>query len=45
MASNSIKVKVLMLGESAVGKTSLLVRYAENKFNSDHTATLGVEFK
>lgn len=45
MSNTSIKVKVLMLGESGVGKSSLLVRYTDGKFNNNHVATLGVEFK
>ena len=42
---NATKVKVLMLGESGVGKTSLLVRFVEDKFNNNFLTTLGVEYK
>ena len=34
-----------MLGESDVGKTSLLLRFTENKFSNHFVTTLGVEYK
>jgi GTPase SAR1 family protein len=34
-----------MLGESGVGKSSLLLRFTENKFSHDFVTTLGVEYK
>lgn len=33
-----------MVGDSAVGKTSLMVRYVEGKFDEDYVETLGVNF-
>lgn len=42
---NDGRVKILMLGESNVGKTSLLLRFTENKFSNDFVTTLGVEYK
>jgi len=33
-----------MLGDSEVGKTSLMVRYVEGKFDEDYICTLGVNF-
>ena len=39
------KVKILTLGESNVGKTSLSIRYTENKFSNNYVTTLGVDFK
>ena len=38
----SLKVKVVLLGEGRVGKTSLVLRYVENKFNDKHYQTLQV---
>ena len=37
--------KILILGDATVGKTSLLVRYIDNKFEGDTLATLGVDIK
>jgi len=39
-----VVVKVGMLGDSEVGKTSLMVRYIEGKFDEDYICTLGVNF-
>ncbi|XP_068617758.1 ras-related protein Rab-21-like [Battus philenor] len=36
--------KVVLLGEGCVGKTSLLLRYIENKFNDKHLTTLQATF-
>ncbi len=38
----SVKAKVVLLGEGAVGKTSIVLRYVENKFNDKHVQTLQV---
>jgi small GTP-binding protein len=37
--------KLLILGESGVGKTCMLLRFAENVFDSDCLSTIGVDFK
>lgn len=50
MASNSVpdgrsqplNFKIVLLGEGAVGKTSLVLRYVDNKFNDKHLSTLQV---
>lgn len=34
--------KVVLLGEGCVGKTSVVLRYVENKFNDKHLTTLQV---
>ena len=36
--------KILLLGDSGVGKSSLLLRYTKNQFNQDIRSTIGVEF-
>mmetsp|Transcript_85033 Transcript_85033/g.147538 ORF Transcript_85033/g.147538 Transcript_85033/m.147538 type:complete len:202 (-) Transcript_85033:118-723(-) len=38
-------VKLLLLGDSAVGKSSLLMRTCEGRFDSNFVLTIGVDFK
>ena len=49
MTSNSnlpdIKIKLLIIGDSSVGKTSMLLTYTDNYFPESHLATIGVEYK
>jgi hypothetical protein len=40
----SVVVKVGMLGDAQVGKTSMMVKYVENRFDQDYIETLGVNF-
>ena len=40
--SQPVNFKVVLLGEGAVGKTSLVLRYVDNKFNDKHVSTLQV---
>ena len=42
--SYSYLLKYIIIGDSAVGKSNLLLRYAHDKFNEDYQATIGVEF-
>jgi len=44
MARRNILFKMVVLGESGVGKTSLLVRYVENKFSIATKSTIGSDF-
>jgi len=37
-------VKVVLLGDSGVGKTSLAIRFAKNEFNSHTNSTIGASF-
>ena len=36
--------KIVLVGDSGVGKTNLLLRYLKNEFNTQTKATVGVEF-
>lgn len=38
-------LKILLLGESAVGKSNLLLRYSKDEFKIDMRSTIGVEFQ
>lgn len=38
-------LKILIIGESGVGKSSLLLRFTEDSFNPDQSLTIGVDFK
>jgi small GTP-binding protein domain len=37
--------KIILLGDSSVGKTSILLRFSENTYNSDFHSTIGVDFR
>ena len=39
-----IILKILILGDSGVGKTSILIKYINNKFDESHIATIGVDY-
>ena len=38
-------VKVIVIGDSGVGKTNLITRFCENHFKDTYVATIGVDFK
>lgn len=38
-------IKFLALGDSGVGKTSLLYQYTDGKFNSKFITTVGIDFR
>jgi small GTP-binding protein len=45
MTSNyNLIFKIVLIGDSNVGKTNILSKYLQNEFNPDSKATVGVEF-
>lgn len=40
-----MKIELITLGDSQVGKTSLLQRFSDNKFSSNYITTVGIDFK
>lgn len=43
-AGDEYKFRVVLLGEAAVGKTSLIKRYTENSFDEEYKQTIGTTF-
>ena len=43
-AETKIIVKLLLLGDSSVGKTSILLKYISNKFDESSISTVGVDY-
>ena len=37
--------KILLIGDAAVGKSSILLRYADNIFNEAYMSTIGIDFR
>ena len=37
--------KIVMIGDSGVGKSCILLRFADDKFNESFYATIGVDFR
>ncbi|EGC34956.1 Rab GTPase [Dictyostelium purpureum] len=44
MADEEILFKIILVGESGVGKSSILVRFTDNTFTPHFAPTLGVDF-
>ena len=42
--NNIYNFKVIMIGDLAVGKTSLLNRFVKNEFKNSYISTIGVEY-
>jgi len=43
--SYDLQIKLMMIGDQAVGKTALLVRYADSEFHEQLLPTIGIDFK
>jgi len=42
---SDVIVKIVIIGDSGVGKTNILVRFCDNDFKINYSATIGVDFK
>ena len=42
---NAIQIKILLLGESAIGKTCLIERYVNNSFRGNYLVTIGMDIR
>jgi small GTP-binding protein len=38
-------IKMIIIGNSGVGKTNILMRFCDEKYKESHVATVGVDFK
>lgn len=45
LMDNDLLFKMLIIGESGVGKSCLLIRYADDQFSDCYISTIGVDFK
>lgn len=44
-SNDKIKFKIIIIGTSGSGKTSILKKFADNEFNTSHASTIGVDFR
>lgn len=42
--STAVTCKIVLIGETGVGKSSIINRYVKNSFSSDSLSTLGASF-
>ena len=40
-----MKIELITLGDSQVGKSSLLQRFSDDRFSGNYVSTLGIDFK
>ena len=45
MAEPDLLYKILIIGDSAVGKSSLLLQFSDQTFSDNYVSTIGVDFK
>ena len=38
-------IKILTLGDTLVGKSSIVLRFSDNRFDDNHLATIGIDYK
>lgn len=42
---SNASLKVVVIGDSGIGKTNLITRYCQNSFNDSYVSTIGIDFK
>ena len=45
MDKNKVDIKIITLGDSHVGKSSLIIKYIDNKFSNVYMSTIGFDLK
>lgn len=45
MTTDSLLYKIILLGDSNVGKSSLVLRYCDNQFSPTFITTIGIDFR
>jgi len=45
MKDDAVIVRIIIVGDSGAGKTSLLVRYTDDKFTPSFISTVGIDFR
>ena len=43
-SKNEETIKIIILGDSKVGKTSFIIRFTKNKFDETYLATIGIDY-
>lgn len=44
-STHDFLAKIILVGDSGVGKTNLLTKYCDDQFQDSYVATIGVDFK
>ena len=45
MSNYDYLYKIIIIGDSGVGKNCLLLQFVDHKFNNNYITTIGVDFK
>ena len=45
IVNSTINYKIVIVGRSAVGKSSLMLRFTDDRFDENYLTTIGVDFK